>query len=85
MYQLKNAIHQVFAQYLETEFSDLRLVLCRWVTYSIPVSICLSVRNNAPFQTASFIKLTPQRWATMESGKAARVPETLVGGAKEWV
>ena len=28
----KNAFHRVFAQYLETEFRDLRLVLNRWVT-----------------------------------------------------
>src|SRR6218665_4048154 len=28
----KNASHMVFAQYLETEFRDLRLVLSRWTT-----------------------------------------------------
>jgi len=28
----KSGFHVVFAQYLETEFSDLQLVLSRWVT-----------------------------------------------------
>jgi len=32
MYQLEKMPHRVFAQYLETEFHDLRLVLNRWVT-----------------------------------------------------
>jgi len=35
MYLLKNVFHQVFAQYPETEFSNLQLVLCRWVTYEV--------------------------------------------------
>ena|SRR6218665_158903 len=29
----KNAFHEVFVQYLGTEFSDLWLVSCRWATY----------------------------------------------------
>ena len=33
MHQLKKCLHQVIAQDLATEFFDLRLVLCRWVTY----------------------------------------------------
>ena len=40
MYQFKTAIHKVFAQYFETEFSDLQLVLSRWVTNSPqPISV----------------------------------------------
>jgi len=39
MYQLeKNAFHLVFAQYLETEFSDLQLVFEQMGNICIPVS-----------------------------------------------
>ena len=32
MYQLEICPSKGFGHYLETEFSDLRLVLCRWIT-----------------------------------------------------
>src|SRR6218665_3632685 len=70
----KNASHMVFAQYLETEFRDLRLVLSRWTTYSnnnVDISNCkvdlqsikrtLESIHIAPFKTTTAMTCTQTR------------------------
>jgi len=46
----KNALHRLFPQYLENEFSDLRLVLTRWVKYEVSqVSISFECYTHTNF------------------------------------
>jgi len=54
----KNAFHVVFFKYLETEFSDLRLVLSRWVTYfeyrALYFYTICAFRHRAPVSAVSW-------------------------------
>jgi len=60
MYQLENDFHKVYAQYLETEFCDLWLVLCRWVTYGI--LLWTAVKAEVHFGSLIEIQLVKETW-----------------------